>query len=86
MKILQRVIWDKSCFQTSWPDKYFLGVQNERNECHRKILSGRRHSSEGRTVVEVISFDNGELEINNNYVQWLFPLVIKVHLTVLHQS
>jgi len=39
-----------------------------------KFYQGEGTDSEGRTLVEVLSFDNGELETNHNYVQWLFPL------------
>ena len=38
---------------------------------------GDGKDSEGRNLVEILAFDNGELEFNHNYVQWLFPLAQK---------
>ena len=39
-----------------------------------RFLEGRGTDGFGRRVEEILSFDDGDLERNHDFIQWLFPL------------
>ncbi len=38
------------------------------------FLTGEGHDHRGRSLEEVLAFDDSELERSHDYIQWLFPL------------